>query len=66
MSNTPAFLRARQELEENQARNRAWWEALPMTYRDWSDADRATNRQQVIRDFLEGNPYLTSRHFEST
>ncbi|MDQ6807982.1 MAG: class I SAM-dependent methyltransferase [Verrucomicrobiota bacterium] len=63
MSNTPAFLKARQELDEKQARNRAWWEALPMTYRNWGDANRATTREQVIRDFLEGNPYLTSNHF---
>ena len=46
-----------------QERNRAWWEALPMTYKDWNAASRSTTRDQAVGDFLSGNPWLTEDLF---
>ncbi len=46
-----------------QENNRTWWEALPMTYKEWDAADRSTNRDAVVQDFITGNPWLSREYF---
>jgi ubiquinone/menaquinone biosynthesis C-methylase UbiE len=60
---TNSYIAARPAEGSPQERNRAWWEALPMTYRDWSAASRSTTRDQAISDFLSGNPWFTEEFF---
>jgi SAM-dependent methyltransferase len=63
--------RARQLAEsassDPQARNAAWWNELPMTYRSW-DADGRTDLTAddfivLEREFLESNPWF-ARHYD--
>ena len=46
-----------------QERNRAWWQALPMTYEGWDKSDRTTTREVATKKFLEGNPWLDRQFF---
>jgi SAM-dependent methyltransferase len=58
-------LRARDDSKLNpQDRNRTWWEQLPMTYEKWEDADRSTNRERVVANFLNSNPWLSRDYFK--
>ena len=45
-----------------QERNRAWWEALPMTYAEWESAERVPKTAQdfeaVNRAYLQANPWI--------
>jgi ubiquinone/menaquinone biosynthesis C-methylase UbiE len=60
---TNPYIAPRAEEGSPQDRNRAWWEAMPMTYRDWNAASRSTTRDQAVSDFLSGNPWLTEDLF---
>jgi ubiquinone/menaquinone biosynthesis C-methylase UbiE len=60
---TNPYISSRSAEGSAQERNRAWWEAMPMTYRDWNETDRSTNRDQAIGDFLSGNPWFTEEFF---
>ena len=48
--------------EDPQERNRAWWEALPMTYAEWDSAERVPKTAQdfeaVTRAYLQANPWI--------
>lgn len=63
--------RARQAAEnassDPQARNAAWWNELPMTYRSWDAASRtdltADDFIALEREFLDGNPWF-ERHYD--
>ena len=65
-----SLLSARSAAEESsadaQARNRTWWERLPMTYAAWSSAERVPQRPEdfrAIRQTLLGHsPYLRERY----
>ncbi len=52
---------ASSEVSANE-RNRAWWEALPMTYEDWEGSDRdpvdKEDFARVDRHYFGTNPYL--------
>jgi ubiquinone/menaquinone biosynthesis C-methylase UbiE len=63
VKSSTSLIAARPEAEEGQAANRAWWSALPMTYKDWDMADRTPDPQKIVSAFLGGNPYLQPRHF---
>jgi ubiquinone/menaquinone biosynthesis C-methylase UbiE len=60
---TNPYISARSGEGSPQERNRAWWEALPMTYQDWNAAGRSTTRDQAVSDFLSGNPWFTEEFF---
>ena len=68
---TSPMERARQVAEgassDPQARNAAWWNELPMTYRSWDVDGRADLAAEdfitIERDFLDGNPWF-ERHFD--
>lgn len=65
MTQNPLIAARQNSLETPQARNQAWWESLPMTYEDWDVRDRSTAREQIISQFLAGNPWLTCEYFNS-
>ena len=54
---------ARKDLSAPQERNRTWWEALPMTYKEWDADDRTTSGDTVVSAFLDGNPWLSPNYF---
>jgi 2-polyprenyl-3-methyl-5-hydroxy-6-metoxy-1,4-benzoquinol methylase len=58
---------ARLRTQDEQERNRLWWESLPMTYVGWEDADRVPSEsdqfREVDRQFLRGNPWLARFDF---
>lgn len=46
---------------DDQGKNAAWWNALPMTYRPWEDEDRdltAADFADLETIFLDSNPWL--------
>lgn len=47
-------------LEDEQEKNRLWWESLPMTYQDWESKDRIPKTK---RDFLIAEKELLNSKF---
>lgn len=64
MKSDASLVAARSASEEGQAANRAWWSALPMTYKEWDSSNRAPDAAKLVDTFLNGNPYLQPRHFD--
>jgi SAM-dependent methyltransferase len=58
------FLAARQADGDAQERNRAWWEALPMTYVEWDKEHRdLIGGRHAAHALLAANPFLHRSHF---
>lgn len=57
-----ARLSAERSARDEQERNRLWWEALPMTYKPWQEADRSVNGAAGFAalegSYLASNPWL--------
>jgi 2-polyprenyl-3-methyl-5-hydroxy-6-metoxy-1,4-benzoquinol methylase len=64
-----ARLIAERAAADAQGRNRAWWEALPMTYEPWEAAERASQQAsssvELEQTFRDSNPWLRD-HFDFT
>ena len=64
------FIRTKSDVTDNtpdtQARNRLWWERLPMTYADWDDEDRVPDSDEALQkiedEIISLSPFLRDRY----